>query len=158
VLRRANGVVLGACRHCLARRVDRLGEGGRLLLLLLQGFSQVRRGDLRRLLLLHGLIDSLLRLRGLCLEVAACSSKLAYQRSDTGPFLLKGLPQLLRWDFRCLAALHRFVVHLVRQRQPSIELAARRRRFTRRRFTARSSQIELADGVPSSDKLRSIGI
>ena len=108
-------LLLGACRHRLARRADLLGEGGGLLLLLLQGFSQFGSGGLRRLLLLQGFIDSLLRLRGLGLDLTVCSRKLARECRGTGLFLLKGLPQLLRRDFRCLAALYRFVMRLGRQ-------------------------------------------
>ena len=58
-------------------------QGGGLLLLLLQGLSQFRDGGLRRLLLLHGRIDCLLRLRGLGLDLAACSRKLARECRGT---------------------------------------------------------------------------
>ena len=60
-----------------------LHQGGGLLLLLLQGLSQFRDGGLRRLLLLRGFIDCLLRLRGLGLDLALCSRKLAREGCGT---------------------------------------------------------------------------
>ena len=60
---------LGTRRHRL-RGLGFLRQGGGLLLLLLQGLSQFRDGALRRLLLFRGLIDCLLRLRGLGLDLA----------------------------------------------------------------------------------------
>src|SRR6185436_14159350 len=59
------------------RGLGLLHQGGGLLLLLLQGLLQFRDGALRRLLLFRGRIDCLLRLSGLGLDLAACSSKFA---------------------------------------------------------------------------------
>ena len=73
---------LGGRRHRL-RGLGFLHQGGGLLLLLLQGLSQFRGGGLRRLLLLRGFIDSLLRLRSLGLDLAACSRKLARECCGT---------------------------------------------------------------------------
>ena len=88
-------LLLGACRHRLARSVDLLGEGGSFLLLLLQGFSQFRDGGLRRLFLLRGRIVRLLRLRGLGLDLAARSRKLARERRGTRLCLVERAALLL---------------------------------------------------------------
>ena len=69
-------------RHRL-RGLGFLRQGGGLLLLLLQGLSQFRDSGLRRLLLFRGRIDCLLRLRGLGLDLAACSRKLAREGRGT---------------------------------------------------------------------------
>jgi hypothetical protein len=73
-------LLLGACRRRLARRADVLGQGSGLLLLLLQGFTQLGSGSLRSLLLLHSFIDRLLRLRILRFDVALRPGKLARER------------------------------------------------------------------------------
>src|SRR5258705_4636706 len=75
-------LLLGGRRHRL-RGPDFLHQGGGPLLLLLLGLSQFRDGALRRLLLLQGFIDHLLRLRGVGLYFAACSSKLARECCGT---------------------------------------------------------------------------
>ena len=72
----------GIRRHRL-RGLGFLHQGGGLLLLLLQGLLQFRDGGLRRLLLLRGLIDCLLRLRGLGLDLAVCSRKFARECCGT---------------------------------------------------------------------------
>ena len=73
---------LGSRRHRL-RGLGFLHHRGGLLLLLLQGLLQFRDGALRRLLLLRGGIDCLLRLRGLGLDLAAVASKLARESRGT---------------------------------------------------------------------------
>jgi hypothetical protein len=69
-------VLFGAGRHCLARRADLLGEGGSLLLLPAQGFSQFGNNGVGCLLLLHSIIDSFLQLYGLRFDLSAGSQEL----------------------------------------------------------------------------------
>ena len=79
------------------RRAGFLHQGGSLLLLLLQGFSKLGGGRVRRLLLLHGFIDSLLRLRSLRFGVAACSRKIAREcRTILGANGISGEYSVLR--------------------------------------------------------------
>ena len=71
-------------------------------MVLLQGLLEFRGSCLCRLLLLQGFIDSLLRLRGLGLDLAPRSRKLAGERCGTGLCLLLfvggGLARLARHD------------------------------------------------------------
>ena len=82
-------------RHCRLRGLGFLHQAGSLLLLLLQRLSQLRDGGFRRLLLLHGFIDGLLRLRGPGLDLA-CVAKFARQRRAARAFLFERLTMLLR--------------------------------------------------------------
>ena len=87
-------LLLGARCHPL-RGFGFLHQSGGLLLLLLQGFSQFRDSGLRRLLLLHGLIDCLLRLCGAGLDFALCSCQFARQRLKRLTMLIRACGQLL---------------------------------------------------------------
>src|SRR5207248_3143054 len=80
-----------------------LGKSSSLLLLLPQGLSQFGSGGLRHLLLLHGFIDSLLRLRDLCLDLATRSSKLARKCRGARLCLFERAALLIGSASRCLA-------------------------------------------------------
>ena len=82
-------LLLGTCRHRLSRSANLLNEGGNLSLLLLQRVSQLGSGRLRGQLLLQGLVNSLSRLRGLDLDLAARSSELTRKCRGTRLCLVK---------------------------------------------------------------------
>ena len=96
------------------RRLRGLGflrQGGGLLLLLLQGLSQFGSGRLCRLLLLHGFIAGLLRLRGLGLDLATRPRLrcLGFLRQGGGflLLLLQGFSQLGSGRLRRLLGIFR---------------------------------------------------
>ena len=62
---------------------------------LLQQSLQIRHGGLRRLLLLHGFIDCLLRLRGLSLDLASRSGKFTRECRGTRLCLVERAALLL---------------------------------------------------------------